>query len=136
MTRTRAAVALAVAALVLGAAACSDSNGPAVPVTAVAALTTPRTDDGAVLVTITGPGLADVQPANSFYRLYWRLASDSELRVVVVGDVAQGPLFTVSLSSGRVSQYTATVTDAASRADAAREALSGYAVTLSAAAQQ
>lgn len=129
---------LAGAALSMSAAlaACTDSTSARTPTpgTVTASLTTANTDDGAVAVTITGPGVSTVQAVNSSYLLYFRLASDGEMRVIVVGNLVAGPLFSVGVADvGNLGDYVVTVTDVATRADAARPSLAGYGVTLTAA---
>jgi hypothetical protein len=87
-------------------------------------------------VTITGPGVSTVQAVNSSYLLYFRLASDGEMRVIVVGNLVAGPLFSVGVADvGNLGDYVVTVTDVATRADAARASLAGYGVTLTTAGQ-
>ncbi len=132
----RSILKLALAALACGTAACTDSTtGPAVPATAVVSLVTPSSNDGALLITLSGPGLSDIQPANSFVRIYWRLVTETEARVVVVGNLTAGPVFTVRLSDARPERYTASLGEVADRTNAMREALAGYTLTLAVAPQ-
>lgn len=119
--------------LVLFLAGCEDGSGPDRPGTAVVSLVTPNNNDGAVAVTLRGVAFSDVAAASSAYRVYWLLASADEVRVIVVGNIIAGPLFTVQLSDiGRIDDVEAAVTDAATRTDAARDNLTGYGVTLGA----
>ncbi len=119
----------------LALAACKN-EGPKTPVPGAAsvALVTSNADDGAVLLTLTGPGVTDAQPASAAYRVYSRLAAPGELHVIVVGDLAATVLITVHVDDlNRLGDYAGTVVDAASRSDAARSSLSGYGVTFAAA---
>jgi len=122
-------------ALVVVAPACSnDQTGPAqqpTPGTATVALVTPNIDDGAVLLTLTGPGLSTPQPADPAYLLYSLAVNPNELRVIVVGDLGPTSLVTVHVDDlNRISEYAGTVVDAASRTDAARTSLVGYGLTI------
>jgi hypothetical protein len=123
----------AVVAALIGAslAACGRTTEPSQPGPAVASLTTPARDDGAVLAILTGTTFGDVVPASSSYRVYWRLASPTEIRVVVVGNLGAGPLFSVNVPDVRkVGTLQATVVDVASRGDSTRASLSGYSLAL------
>jgi hypothetical protein len=108
------------------------STGPKAG-TATVSLVTPNSDDGAVLLSLTGPGLANPQSANSTYRVYWRVVSASEVRTIVVGDLAAGAVLTVDVDDvGKIGQYVGTVVEAASRGDAVRGSLTGYRVSFAA----
>jgi hypothetical protein len=111
------------------AVGCSDATEPSIPGGVTASLSTPNTDDGAVLVELTGPGIADVHPATSSYRLYWRLLAPDSALVILIGDITAGPLFTAR-GEGKRSAYAATVRQVAGRDDAERTSLAGYAVTV------
>lgn len=105
------------------------STGPKTG-TATVSLITPNTDDGAVLITLTGPGLANLQSGNSVYHVYSRVVSSGEVRALVVGDLTAGPLVTVTVDDvGKIAQYLGTVTDASARSDDTRPSLAGYGVT-------
>jgi len=107
----------------------SDSTGP-VAGTVTVSLVTPNADDGAVLVTLTGPNLATVQAASSAYRVYWRLVSAGEVRAIVVGNLTAGAVLTVNVDDvGKVGQYSGSVVEAASRSDVVRASVAGYGVT-------
>src|SRR5512146_2634509 len=101
--------------------------------TATVSLVTPNADDGVVLLTLTGPGLANVQSASSSYKVYWRVVSPSEVRAIVVGNLASGAVLTASVDDvGKVGQYAGTVVEAASRTDVVRGSTAGYGVTFAA----
>lgn len=116
-------------ALLLGMSACGDDpptgGGEAEVVTV--SLTTPSSDDGALLITVTGPGLDDVRPASASYRLFWRAVSANEARVIVVGNIAAGPIFTAAASKGEpASDFAASVVDVSSRSEDLRASVAGY----------
>ncbi|HSD32617.1 MAG TPA: hypothetical protein VLB49_11950 [Gemmatimonadales bacterium] len=109
-----------------------DSTGPKAG-TATVSLVTPNADDGVVLLTLTGPGLANVQSASSSYKVYWRVVSPSEVRAIVVGNLTSGAVLTASVDDvSKVGQYSGTVVEAASRSDVVRTSTSGYGVTFAA----
>lgn len=121
------------AGLLAAAFACGDSTAPPQSGTLTASLTAPAGGEGAVLLDITGPGIANVQVANSSYRMFWHLNSSTEAHVIVIGDIVAGPLFTVdgSAAGNRASAYSADVMQVAGRSDSLRTDLSGYQVTFS-----
>jgi hypothetical protein len=130
MRWTRIGLSLALFGWALGCG--GGSTGPKAG-TATVSLVTPNADDGAVLLTLTGPGLANAQTASSSYQVYWRAVSASEVRAIVVGNLTAGALLTVSVDDvGKIGQYGGTVVDAASSADVSRASLAGYRVTFAA----
>lgn len=121
---------LSLAALIGGLACGSDSGTNPGPGTATVSLTTPNADDGAVLVTLTGPGVSNPQPGSSAYRLYFRVVSADELRVMVVGDLSAGVLLTLGVGAvTSIGQYSGTFVEVASRTDVLRATLTGYSLT-------
>lgn len=130
-TRLSLRSALTVAVLALAAAACGDSTS-STPRTLTVSLAS-ATTDGAVLLTLSGPELPAPQPANPSYRVFWRLASSGEMRVMVFGALAEGPLFTMVVPGGRASDYAGSVLQVADRSDALRSSVSGYQIAISAA---
>jgi hypothetical protein len=127
---TRAAlILLSVAAI----AACSD-NAIAPPVSPLAlqvALASPQSDDGAIVITLHGPDVSDVRAVSGAYLAFTRAAAVAETRVIVVGDVIAGPVLTFTAGAGhRLAEYSATIEQVATRADALRGDVSGYGVTI------
>ena len=118
-------------ALFAGSASCGDpATAPRHAGTLAVSLKTPNTDDGAVLLALFGPGVADVQPANSAYRVYSLIASPTEARFLVVGDLSTGPLLTFKVDdSGRIGEYHGTVLQAAARTDEVRTVSTDYELT-------
>jgi len=130
---TPARIGLA-ALVVVVAVACSDSTSPVTPGIAAVTFVTPNTDDGAISLVLTGPGVADVHPGSSAYAVFWRVVSASEARLIVVGDLSAGVVATVSVADvHHLGQYHAEVLEVAQRNDSARVSTAGYAVTLAAA---
>ncbi len=111
---------------------CRDVDAPSPgPVTFTASLATPNTDDGAVLVELTGPGLANVKAVSSSYQLYWRLLAPDSARAIVIGDLTQGPLLTAE-GVGAPGNFKGTVLQVARRDDVLRDSIPGYALRLAA----
>jgi len=133
--RTRFTIQLAAAAVGLVAATtCTESTAPAKTGFATLSLVTPNTNDGAILVALTGPGVSDIKPASTAYAVYWRVVSPSEAQLIVVGDLAAGVMATASLAEGtRLDAYHAQVVEAATRNDEVQPSTVGYSVTLAAA---
>jgi hypothetical protein len=75
-----------------------------------------------------------MQSSVSSNLFYSRAVSDSEARVILVGDVAAGALFTFKVADGKqLSAYSATVGQVATRADALRPNATGYNLAIGAA---
>jgi hypothetical protein len=113
MTRFIKCAALLV---LLGTTACKDGVAPPESGTALIDLVTTATDGGAMLITLTGPGITNVQPANSSYEVFWRLVSDTEMRILVVGAITSGPLLTAEVADiGRIKTYVTDLVEVAGR---------------------
>jgi len=124
---------LAAVAIVV-AAACSDTTAPPKPGIVTVSFVTPHTDDGAISLDLTGPGVSSVQPGSSAYAVFWRIVSASEARLIVVGDLSAGVVATVAVGDvNRLDAYHAEVIEVATRSDSARISTAGYALTLAAA---
>jgi hypothetical protein len=106
---------------------------PAVAGPAVVSLTSPNDDDGGLLITLKGPGVSAVQSASSDYLVYWRLAAENEIRILVLGELGPGPLVTAQLDAvNRLSDYSASIEQVATRGDALRAGIEGYELRLAA----
>ena len=127
---------LLVVLAVVAASACGESAllpPPSSPTALRIDLQTPHADDGAIVLTVRGPGLSNVQPGSVGHLAYSRAASTEETRVIVVGDLNAGPLVTLSIAPGhQLADYSATVEQVASRTDVLRDDLSPYRLELSA----
>lgn len=116
--------------VLLAMSGCGDPTSEGQPGTLVVSIATPHGDDGAVALTISGTGLTNVAPTASGYRVFWRLVADDQMRVLIFGTITSGPVLSVTVGDVRRPEtYTGTVTEAATRTDALREDVSGYAVT-------
>ncbi len=129
-----ATVALAVSV------ACGDGDGvtdvpvPAVPVpgTLVLSLTSPNSDDGAILLSISGGGITAPTVASTSHVLFSRLTGTTSINAVVVGNITAGPLLRFDVPDvGGASAYTGTITEVADRANALRTTLTGYSLEIS-----
>ena len=119
----------AAAFLAAGLSGCNESLPAPTPYTTVTiALTTPNTDDGAMLMVFTGLALSDVQASSAAYQVFWRVAGPSETRVIVVGDIVGGPVLTAR-AAGRATALTGTVTEVSTRGDQLRSTTTGYSLT-------
>ena len=128
MRWTRVVVSLGILVAGLGCGG-DNATGPKAG-TATVSLTTPNGDDGIVLLTLTGPGMSNIQSASSSYKVYWRVESPGEVRAIVVGNLASGAVLTASVDDvGKIGQYGGTVVEAASRTDVVRGSTTGYGVT-------
>lgn len=94
-------------------------------------LATPHTDDRALLLTLSGPAIADVRAGTGGYVVHSRPGADGSVSVAVFGTLAAGPLvtFTVPDVAG-AGQYTATLGDVAGADNALRASVSGYSLTV------
>jgi hypothetical protein len=106
------------------------------PTSLVVALTTPNADDGALMVTVRGPGMATVVSSSASYLVFSNLTVQNQARVIAVGDLKAGAVFTVAVAGANpLSDYSVTLDQVASRTDALRASLTNYKVTLSAGSQ-
>jgi hypothetical protein len=99
--------------------------------TLIVNLATPNSDDGAVRMTFTGPNVTTPQASSASLVIFSTQVSQSTLDVIVVGNLANGPVFSVPVTDiNRLSEYSVTVTEAAARDDAMRTGVSGYVASL------
>jgi hypothetical protein len=120
-------------ALVLCLTGCGDgSTGPEGPTpgTLTVTLTTPNADDGAILLTVSGPDMTQVTAADG--SLYFRHAGGTgAVTAVLVGDVQAGSLLTFHVPDVTAAgSYSATITQVADRSNTVRASLAGYALTV------
>ena len=126
--RSGLVVALALFSAACGASSPTDST-PVTPVAPTSGwltiqLATPRTDDGAVQVSISGPGIdsAKVLGYDGF-----AVVTGSSADMVVTGALASGTIARVFLRDlSRTSDVRATITAAAARGSYGMQDLSGY----------
>jgi hypothetical protein len=119
-----------IAALALAAGSCS--SGP-VAGDLTMSLSTPNSDDGAIVVRVTGSTSKEITRAAaacSGCRIFLEQPSATELRAVVTGSLVAGPLLTLSVSDTKSpGAYTTQVQQVASRTFQVRST-SGYSLTI------
>lgn len=125
---------LGAAALLFAAGSCADSpTAPEPPVPGVlsVSMTSPFTDDRAIVIRVRGPGtMSDVGTASDAYVVHARAAGDS-LRAAAFGALANGPLLRFSVPDVRkAGEYRATVVEASDPGNALRADVSGYVLTV------
>lgn len=119
-------LAIAAAAMVSGCGGdggVEPVSGPGLLTLTLRAPATPAT--GAVRLRLSGAGISSVAAAFPGYTVFSHNVSATEIQVVVLGTLAAGPLITADVSSASGS-FTADVIEAATTADAAVDALTGY----------
>jgi len=128
---------LVAVALLLGvASACGEgATPPPVPASPTALrldLETPHSDDGALVLTLRGPDVSNLQAASPAYLTYTRSDSGArEVRLIIVGDLKGGAVATASVAPGhQLSDYSVTIDQVAARSDTLRTDLSGYRVSV------
>jgi hypothetical protein len=103
----------------------------AVPGTLTVRLVTPNTDDGAILLDITGPAPAAEMVAAAPGAVAYARANGNTTRVAVFGSIASGALVRFSVPDvNAAQQFSAQVTEASNRASALRASVTGYQVTV------
>lgn len=128
---------VAVGLLLGGMSACGEgATPPPVPVSPTALrldLVTPHSDDGAVVVTLRGPDVSNLQAASPAYLAYSRSDSSArEIRLIIIGDLKGGALGTIAVGPGhQLADYSVTIDQVAARNDTVRADLSGYRVNIS-----
>ena len=103
----------------------------AVPGTLTVRLVSPNTDDGAILLEITGPApMAELTPLSQGASLHAR-SNGNTTRVALFGALDSGALVRFSVADVNAApQYSAQVTEASDRTSALRASVSGYQLTI------
>jgi hypothetical protein len=126
---------LIMAAMLVAGLGCRDASAPAVdqPGDVIVSLTTAHAHDGALFLTLRGPRVTADLVDHSAYTTFAQLAGADALRIIIVGDsVGVGPLFTVRVgAANRLSAYSVTIEQVATRDDSLRADVSGYAASVS-----
>jgi hypothetical protein len=133
---TRRILAMAAGLALAATLACGgDGNAPTGPQgptagTLTVSLTTPNNDDGAILLTVSGPDMTQLASADA--SLYFRHAqAGTTITAVLVGDVAGGDLVTFHVPDvDAAGSYSATIQQVADRSNALRGSLTGYSLTV------
>ncbi len=115
--------------------ACSDSTGVTGgvprPGTLMVGLTTTHGDDGAVLFEVSGPPIDGAAAASAWSRLFTRRADASTMAGVLIGSLESGDVVALQVPDvDAASRYSARVIEVADRANALRESLGSYALTI------
>lgn len=131
----RLAILLAVTATLLGACSSAATTTGPTPVPPAATggwltvqLTTPRTDDGAVQLSVSGPKIDSVKLVT--YDGF-ETNSGTQVDLVATGNIANGDLARIYVPDlARTTEYQVSVTAAAARDTYVLQALDGYRATL------
>ena len=120
------------AAVALGAACSNDpTSGAPRAGTLTLRLSTPRSDDGALLFEVSGPPIDTAVVVNGSLQLFTRRADGSTVVGAVVGGLTNGALVTLRVPDvGAAGGYTARVLEVADRQNVLRTSLAGYALTV------
>ena len=120
------------AALLLGAACSNESTGSVAGAgTLTLRLTTPSSDDGALLFELSGPPIDTTVAANASLQLFTHRTDGSTLVGAVVGTLANGGVVTLQVPDvGAAAQYTARLLEVADRQNVLRTSLTGYALSV------
>jgi hypothetical protein len=109
-------------------AGCSNNTGPTAGALDVS-LSSPNTDDGAVLLTISGGPVDSVEAAG--YTLYSAAAGANTLRLIAAGNIAAGTIARIHVPDVRLaSRYVASIDQVAARLTYAQRDLAQYRVAL------
>jgi hypothetical protein len=121
-----------VAALLVGAACSNDSTGSVAGAgTLTLRLTTPSSDDGALLFELSGPPIDTTAAANAALQLFTRRTDGSTLIGAVVGTLGDGVIVTLQVPDvAAAARYTARLLEVADRQNVLRTSLSGYALSV------
>jgi hypothetical protein len=93
-------------------------------------LTTPHTDDGALLIHVTGGPVDSVTSAGG-YAVYDAAAGTNERRIIVEGDIENGVVATIWVQDRRTAaSYSVTLEQAAARGSFHQQSPDGYQLSL------
>ncbi|HSG81957.1 MAG TPA: hypothetical protein VLC48_06900 [Gemmatimonadota bacterium] len=131
MKKQKWIIATAVALVMATGVACDDdSTAPAVAGTFVVSLTTPSTDDGAIMFTISGGAATNPTLLDGTLQLY-SSAGTNELTVVIVGDVEAGDLLEFDVPDvAAFDDYSAAIEEVADRTNDLVTPLTGYSLSI------
>lgn len=119
-------------ALGLFGSGCNDAAvAPPVPGEVWVVLSTAHSDDGAIVFTLAGPGIGDLEPASTDHVLYLRRVSADEVRVLVVGNLTNGVVLRAGVADvNDLTAYAARLAEVATRDDQVRESIGDYALQI------
>jgi hypothetical protein len=119
------------ALMALPLAPCGDSTGNDGPVSGwlPLRLTTPNTDDGGVLITITGATIDSIRTTHP--QLLTMRQSPSSIRAVIGGNLSAGTIAEIRVPDTRQArQYTAVIQEVAARTTFQQRPLAGYTLSV------
>lgn len=124
---------LGLAALVVGAANCGGGGGdtpPPVPGYLTLTLSTPNSNDGAVLFKIQG-GTVDSMVAGAMVQQGSYVINPTFTRAVVAGNIVDGIIAKIHVPDvGKVASYTVAVEQVANRTSFAQQNLTNYSIAV------
>jgi hypothetical protein len=92
-------------------------------------MTTPNTDDGGVLITVSGPAIDSVRSTHP--QLITRRESAASVRVIIGGNLTAGVIGEIRVPDMRqAGQYSAVLHEVAARNTYQQRALTGYGLSL------
>lgn len=99
---------------------------------ATVSLLSTSANDGAIAMTVRGPGLSTATALDPSNTVFSRLASPTELKVIVLGpSIGSGPLFRLPVGAGnRPDAYAVSIDQVAMLSDSLRADISGYQASL------
>jgi hypothetical protein len=114
--------------LTVVASCSSDPSGPTEGTFNVR-LTTPNSDDGAVLFTVSGGPVDAVEALG--YTVYSARIDANTLRVIVTGDLSSGPVVRIRIADQRqLSRYSGIVNQVAARASYLQRDPTSYSIAV------
>jgi hypothetical protein len=109
----------------------TEPKGDPVPGNLVMTLSTPNTDDAAILLTLTGPGAPTSVTVQTGLRLFQSGGLGATTHLILTGPLTDGPLLTFEVSDlGSASSYHATIQSVSSNNYQLRT-VTGYSLTIS-----
>lgn len=132
MKKQRWIIATAVALVMATGVACDDdATAPgAVAGTFVVTLTTPNTDDGAIMFTISGGAISAPALSDATLHMYTSEGTNS-LTVVIIGDIEAGDLLVFDVPDiAALDDYSADIDEVADRANDLVSPLTGYSLLI------
>jgi hypothetical protein len=126
---------IAIGATLLAACGGADkTSGPSGPTPGVlqVVLTSANTDDGALMLTVSGGPVQQVDAASAAYQVFSAQPDTMTTRILVTGDITSGAVARLHVADTRaVASYHASLTQAASRTSFAQQVTSGYSLAVS-----
>ena len=124
--------ALSIGALSIGALSCSSPSGNDLsgPGTVRIRFETPNSDDGAIKLLLSGPGISAIG-ATGDLMVFSRLGAGGMTTIAAFGDLADGFIVTFDVPDrSDLDKYSATLLEVSGPDNALRGSLTGYKVTV------